>query len=179
MDIGEQIAIRGHFEYFADVDDEGAGDGGRTNPLPVVFHFEAFLNVLEQYGHKAAVFVGTHPLVAFGGVTPRVADDFEQIMRIWRVNLLKNVFGLAQGNRKGLDEPDGQIGGGGLVAQNRFFEGGQAVWPLIGTTQTIPRSVGGDVGHYFALGADVDLLAPVTLTTSEFLALAIVAPEMG
>ena len=132
MDVGEQIAVGGHFEDFADVDDESARDGWGTNPLPVVFHFEAFLDILEQYRHKAAVFVGSHPLVAFGGVTPRVADDFELVVGIWRVNLLKNVFGLAQGNRKSLDQPDGQIGGCGLVAQNRLFEGGQLCWPLIG-----------------------------------------------
>ncbi len=63
---GFQVTVSGELEHLADVDDEGAGDGWRVDPLPAVFDLQAALvGFDEEQGEYTAVAVGANALFCY------------------------------------------------------------------------------------------------------------------
>ena len=50
---GAQIAVRGHFEDFADIDDKGSRHRRSVDPAVFAFDLEAGFFILEKDGQKA------------------------------------------------------------------------------------------------------------------------------
>src|SRR5947209_7429793 len=95
MDVGAQIAVGGHFENLADVDDEAPRDGRRINPAAVVgLNLQAGLFLLQEEGDESRILVSAHSLIALARWAARVADDLNERVRSWRVDRREDVFGL-------------------------------------------------------------------------------------
>ena len=120
MDVGAQIAVGGHFENLADVDDEASRDGRRVDPAAVVgLNLQAGLLLLQEKGHEARILVGAHALIALVRRAAGVADDLDERVRRRRVDRRENVFGLLKRGGERAQHLYGERGGLILIGEKR------------------------------------------------------------
>src|SRR5580692_3571911 len=179
MDVGAQIAVGGHFEDLADVDDEASGDRRRVDPTAVVIlNLQAGLPLLQEKSHEPGILVGAHTLIALAGRAAGVTDDLDEWVWRRRVDRRENVLGLFKRGREGAQHFYGKRRGLILIGEKGLLKLGERRRPLVRTLQTIPRRRLPVEGQRWSFRSDVNLLAPVGFTPSMLVASAVVAPEM-
>ena len=178
-----QVAVRGEFQQFADVDHEGAVSGRHIDPAPRGLDLQASLVVLQQQGNQFGIFVrADSQRIAAAGVAHRsgsgIADKLHQIMRVIAIQRLERVGSLAERQGEGAQDSDEHLDGGGLPAIDHRPQLRQCRRPLIRSLQSRPCRRAPIARERRPLGADIDLLAPVRPAASALRGDSIVAAKM-
>ena len=141
MHVGAQIAVRGHFENLADVDDEGSRDRRRVDPAAIVsLNLQAGLLFLQEKGHEPGILVGAHALIALVRRAAGIADDLDERVRRRRVDRRENVFGLFERGGERAQHSDGKRRGLILIGEKRRLELRERGRPLVRTLQARPMA---------------------------------------
>ena len=169
-----EITVGDELHELADVDDERSRHGRRVDPVGAVLDLETrFLRLDHEQREDAGVLVGAHalPLVT---VAARVAHELDECRRPVE-GVVEPVLRRAKGTRPGAQQRHTDdraslrpVGQGGA-------QGRQRVRPEVGALQPVVCRA---AGHEVALGADVDLLAPVDAALGELTTGARVAAEV-
>lgn len=102
-------------------------------------------------------------LVTVPRILPGITDDLEELVRRGRIDRLEDVRLLTKGGGKYLQHPDRQSRRLGLIAQHHRLQFGQRIRPLVGALKPRPGRRRWVDDLRVALGAEVDLLAPIGL----------------
>ena len=141
MHVGAEIAVRGHFENLADVDDEASRDRRRVDPAAVVsLNLQTRLLFLQEKGHEPGILVGAHALIALARRAAGVTDDLDERVRRWRVNRRENVLGLFKRGGKRAQHSYGERSGLILVGEKGRLELRERRRPLVRTLQARPMA---------------------------------------
>ena len=177
---GLEIAVGCHLEQFADVDDEGAGNGRGVDPVAVLLHLQAALARLdEEQGEHAGILVGADALLGGRVGLAGVAHDLDEGGRVFREGRVEHVLVGAEGDRPGPQELQPEGGELGVPAGDDLAQIGKGGRPLVRSLEPPVVRDAGPLRDGGPLRADVDLLAPVDLAQGEFAADPGVAAEVG
>ena len=159
---GDEVPLGRVLHHLADVHHEGARHGRSIHPPTLALDLEPTLPRLDpQQGEHAGVLVRADPLLRLGLGRPRVADDLDEARGLAEVTLEVIALGA---ERQGplLQQDAGDLGQPVVPLGDDLAQLGLRGRPEVRTRE--PVEVRGiRVGDGFALGADVDLLAPVDL----------------
>ncbi|MCY1293518.1 hypothetical protein D9M70_427790 [compost metagenome] len=122
--------------------------------------------------------MGAHPLVAFRLVAAGIADDLQELVGAVAVDRPEDIGLLAERLGENLDQADAEPGDGVYVGEDRRLQLGQGLRELVGADQPLPRRILRLDLKALALGAEIDLFAPVLGAAGIFEPGAIVAAEM-
>lgn len=177
---GLEVAVGGHLQQFAEVDDEGARHRRDLQEGAVrALDLEAADGVLEQQRDEAVVLVGADALAGAVRSGAGVADQLEPQVGVAGEGLVVEV---GAGADRGEELVQQSAGGAAEVvdpAERGGAQLGERRGPLVGALQPPVRGLAGAGDVRGQLGADVQLVAPVLAAAGALVAGAGVAAVVG